>query len=404
MLKLKSWKTKFGIIWLGQAFSLLGSSAAQFALVWWIATTTGSANTLSMAGLTAYLPIALLGPFAGVWVDRLSRRLVMAVSDLFVAACALWLLLAFRGGEPPIGLILAILCLRAVGGVFHMPAMQATMPLLLPADMITRGQGWSQMIQSASTTLGPVVGAALMAGGASGLRLALLLDVIGAVIASASVAILDIPNPEKTKREQPHILREMKEGAKTLYANKPLFAITWPTLVSMTVYIPLSTLYPLIVSAYFGGTPWHSSAAEVAFGLGMIISGAMVGIFGSKNKFNMIAMSLLVMGLALVGCGLLPPGGIWPFIFFTGVTGITVSFMSAPYFGYMQESTDPAVLGRVSSLIYAGMSLAAPIGLFIAGPAAEAAGIANWFAISGGLIALTGFASLALAKRYPPAA
>ncbi len=400
MLKLKSWKTTFGIIWLGQAFSLLGSSAAQFALVWWLATATGSAQTLSMAGLTAYLPIALLGPFAGVWVDRLSRRLVMAVSDLFVAACALALLLSFRAGEPPIWVILALLCLRAVGGVFHMPAMQATMPLLLPADMITRGQGWSQMIQSASTTLGPVLGAALMAGG--DIQTALTLDVIGAVLASACVFILDIPNPEKTAREKPHVLREMKEGAKTLYANKPLFAITWPTLVSMTVYIPLSTLYPLIVSAYFGGTPWHSSAAEVAFGLGMIASGALVGIFGSKNKFNMIALSLCVMGLALAASGLLPPGGVWPFILLTGVTGLTVSFMSAPYFGYMQETTDPAVLGRVSSLIYAGMSLASPIGLFIAGPGAEALGIANWFALSGGIIALTGFASFAIARRYPP--
>ncbi|NLY49936.1 MAG: MFS transporter, partial [Firmicutes bacterium] len=58
----------------GQTVSLVGSSAVQFALIWWLASETASPLLMSMAGLSAFLPQLLLGPIAGVWVDRLSRK------------------------------------------------------------------------------------------------------------------------------------------------------------------------------------------------------------------------------------------------------------------------------------------------------------------------------------------
>lgn len=70
---INKWKRVFFIIWAGQAFSLLGSSAAQFAIVWWLTVKTGSAVVLATASIVAFLPQALIGPFAGVYVDRHSR-------------------------------------------------------------------------------------------------------------------------------------------------------------------------------------------------------------------------------------------------------------------------------------------------------------------------------------------
>jgi len=75
----KKWKAPFFTIWIGQAFSLLGSQLVQFALVWWLTRTTGSATVLATATLVALLPQVLLGPLAGALVDRWNRRLVMIV-------------------------------------------------------------------------------------------------------------------------------------------------------------------------------------------------------------------------------------------------------------------------------------------------------------------------------------
>ena len=78
----------FVAITAGQAVSLIGSSAAQFALIWWLTTETGSALVLSVAGLVAFLPQMLIGPFAGVWIDRLKRKSVIMGAVRGVGAAA----------------------------------------------------------------------------------------------------------------------------------------------------------------------------------------------------------------------------------------------------------------------------------------------------------------------------
>ena len=70
---MNNWKKKFIIIWSGQLFSILSSSIAQFAIVLWISLETGSAEVLSFATIAALLPQVVLGPFAGVFVDRWSE-------------------------------------------------------------------------------------------------------------------------------------------------------------------------------------------------------------------------------------------------------------------------------------------------------------------------------------------
>ena len=88
-----NWKRKFLPMWGAQLFSLLGSGLVQFALVWYITQKTGSAAVLATATLVALLPDVLLAPFAGAYVDRLNRRLVMILADSFIALTTLGSLL-----------------------------------------------------------------------------------------------------------------------------------------------------------------------------------------------------------------------------------------------------------------------------------------------------------------------
>ena len=81
-LIMNNWKKKFIIIWSGQLFSILSSSIAQFSIVLWISLKTGSAEVLSFAMIAALLPQALLGAFAGVYVDRWNRKWTMIGADL----------------------------------------------------------------------------------------------------------------------------------------------------------------------------------------------------------------------------------------------------------------------------------------------------------------------------------
>src|ERR1700704_942843 len=90
-----SWQRSFFTFWTGQALSLFGSALVQFALVWLLTMTTGSATVLATATLVGVLPNVFLAPVAGVFVDRWNRRLIMIVSDSLVALATVGLVILF---------------------------------------------------------------------------------------------------------------------------------------------------------------------------------------------------------------------------------------------------------------------------------------------------------------------
>ncbi|MDT2753185.1 MFS transporter (plasmid) [Enterococcus faecium] len=157
----KNWRKQFIPLILGQSISLIGSSAVQFALMWWLASQTNSGTVLSIAGLFAFLPQLIIGPFAGVWVDRMDKKRVVIVADLFTGLVALLLSLSIIVSEPQIAFILISLFLRAVASVFHTPAIQAIVPTLVPVDELVEANSWNQFLQSGAYMLGPVIGAIL---------------------------------------------------------------------------------------------------------------------------------------------------------------------------------------------------------------------------------------------------
>ena len=68
---------QFFVLWTGQALSLLGTQAVQFALIWWLTVETGSATVLATASLFGLAPQIVAGPFIGSLVDRWNRKIVM---------------------------------------------------------------------------------------------------------------------------------------------------------------------------------------------------------------------------------------------------------------------------------------------------------------------------------------
>ena len=158
-----NWKRNFLTIAGGQTVSLIGSAAVQFSLIWWLASETGSPIMMSIAGVFAFLPQLILGPFVGVWVDRLSRKTVIIAADLFIGLVALVFALVFLFDTPPYWSVCVVLGIRAIGNVFHSPAIQAAVPMLVPQQELVRANGWSQFMQSGAFLLGPVLGAAMYA-------------------------------------------------------------------------------------------------------------------------------------------------------------------------------------------------------------------------------------------------
>ena len=156
------WKKKFIIIWSGQLFSILSSAIVGYSVMFWLSIETKSAEVLSYAVLATLLPQALLGPIAGVYVDRWKRKLTMIAADSFVALCSLILGGLFYFDQAELGLIYLLMALRSIGNAFHSPAMQAAIPMLAPESELMRIAGVNQALQSVSSIAGPALGALLI--------------------------------------------------------------------------------------------------------------------------------------------------------------------------------------------------------------------------------------------------
>ena len=109
------WKKKFIIIWSGQLFSILSSAIVGYSVMFWLSIETKSAEVLSYAVLATLLPQALLGPIAGVYVDRWKRKLTMIAADSFVALCSLILGGLFYFDQAELGLIYLLMALVCFG-------------------------------------------------------------------------------------------------------------------------------------------------------------------------------------------------------------------------------------------------------------------------------------------------
>ncbi|RNB80000.1 MFS transporter [Brevibacillus nitrificans] len=383
------WKRTFFTIFAGQAFSLIGSSVVQFSIVWWLTQTTGSAVVLTMASMAGFLPQALIGPFAGAMVDRLNRKQIMILSDLFVAATSLGLAIIFLMGEPPLWVIYLVLGLRSIGTAFHMPSMQASIPLIAPEDQLMRVQGWTQLLSSATIVIGPMLGAFMLA--MFSMEHVLLIDIVGAVLASISLLLVRIPQPERKADEvaKPNMWREMKYGLQELGKSKALVMITVAIGLTTFVYVPVGALFNLMVLSHFGGGAWHAGVVEFSFGIGMMLGSILLGSWGAKqNRVHLMAGGIGVLGLGLVFSGLLPTFGYIAFVGIACLMGVSGPIFGGPFGVMIQTMIDPAALGRVMALINSMMLIATPVGLFVAGPLAEVLGVAMWFVISGSLIVL----------------
>lgn len=381
-----NWKLNFFTIWAGQGISLITSAVLQTAIIWYLADKTGSAAVLSIAALVGFLPQAVLGPMAGVFVDRYNKKHIMIGADLFIAAAGAVLAIATLFMDLPLWMIMSVLLIRSIGSAFHYPALGAITPLMVPEDKLTKCAGYSQSIQSASFIISPAIAAFLYS--VWELNAIIAFDVVGAIVACSATAIIKIPNLKVRKPEAKiDFVREMKEGYNVLRQDKGLFSLLWIGAVYMLFFMPIGALYPLMSLDYFGGTPVHASIVEISFSAGMLLGGLLLGIWGGfKNRAVSIICSILLMGVSLTVSGLLPKTGYPAFVICCAFMGFSGPLYNGVHTALLQERISPEYLGRVFSLIGSIISLAMPLGLMLAGAFADKIGINLWFFYTGLLI------------------
>ena len=388
-----NWKRVFAIIWTGQFLSILTSSIVNFAIVLWLSLETGSAEVLAFATMAALLPQSVLGLFTGIFIDRWKRKRVMIMADSFIAFCTLILAVLFYFDLAKISHIYVLLALRSVGSAFHMPAMQASVPLLAPKSELMRIAGINQVIQSVCNIAGPALAGLFIT--MMKMTNILLLDVAGAAFACLSLCFVFIPDPSHEERNSElHLWREAKEA---IMEVRNQYGLSWLFLLSILatfVIMPVSVLFPLMTLNHFAGNAFQVSLVEVSWGGRALLAGALLGL--KKYRWNEILLingMYIALGLTFLFSGLLPVSGFIWFAVLTALGGVCGSLYFATFTTVIQSRIDPGVMGRVFSFYMSFSMLPSMIGLLSTGFLADSIGLGNTFIISGGFLCLIGIIS-----------
>ncbi len=394
---MKNWKRVFAILWTGQFISIITTSLVNFAVMLWLSIEYDSAVVLANSAIAGFLPQAILGLFSGVFVDRWNRKLTMILADGFIALCTLGISMLFYFGEPHVILIYALLAFRSAGSAFHMPAMQASIPLLAPEDQLLRISGINQTIQSISMIGGPALGALAIT--YLNIEHVLLFDVFGAVVAITSLLFIHIPDPENSDTAAESVLLQIRVGIKAVVSKSGMGLLFLFSILVTFFIMPIAILFPLMTLRHFEGGKFEVSVIEVIWGVGMLVGGSILGISNTKiNKVILVNCTYMALGLALAVSGLLPSSQFILFVVLTGIGGMASSIYYASFNTVIQEKIEPEVLGRVFAMFGSISLFPSLLGLLGIGIFADYLGINLTFVLLGSAIALLGIISFFIPK------
>lgn len=343
---------RFAALWLSDLVATVGDRVHRVALAALVYELTGSMTVAGLAFLASGLPDLVLGPLAGVVVDRVDRRRIMILSDL---ARVLPVLLLPIAGQYWIGSIYVLLFLINAAAILHRPAKMAAIPAVVPSGQLTTANSLSSLAESLGDIggyplAGLVVGGLVaLLGSERGLTVAFGVAAIGYLLSAAVLWPLRLPPLlHVEKRSTALVWRELVDGVTYLFRNALLRTNT--LLVALGA-IAIGMAMPLLV----GYAYTVSAQGEVAYsllnfgiGVGSVVGAVLMGMLNARRLGSLVLLGLVVMGVGLAGLGIAPP--LWVAVVLTGLTGFGNLLFLVPSVTIVQRVTPASLMGRIFAL------------------------------------------------------
>jgi len=344
------------------------------------------------------LPSAVLGPTAGVWVDRWPRKTVMIVSDLARAIVVLGLVFA-----PNLPVVLALVAAASAFSTFFDPAKQGVIRSAVPDDDLLTANGLSQLSSNSARLVGPALGGLLVV--VAGPRGAFAIDALSFLVSAAILSRLPAPAPEThpAGSERRHFWGELRTGLRHLTTSRLLVLAVASTVASSFLIRGTDTLGIPILQA-LGVGEGLLGVSFTALGLGYVLGALVVGQWGDRLA------PLLVMGGArgVVGAVFVALG----VAVALDLSGDTMTFVAAlplrlllglafaattvGYGTVLMRETPPHLMGRVTATtetLLNAIPLAAPL---LATALADWWGLGLTYLLAGAALVVVGILPLLL--------
>jgi DHA3 family macrolide efflux protein-like MFS transporter len=391
---------EFRTIWFAQFVSIFGDFVALFAIISLI-TFRWHGNPLQVTAITiAYvLPLAIIGPPAGVLVDHWNVKRVMIASDLTRAALAL--LLVWVGSVRQIAVVL--FAISVMSSAF-MPAQSISIRTLVPRERLLQANAMLSQAFYLIRIASPVVAGALVAWLSE--RACFYIDAVSFLFSAVMISRLAIHRPprEDADKTLKGLSRDFAEGNRFIFTHPGLSFVFLAMAVAMFVLSSFSPLISIFVRDQLHAGSFMFGVVSAMVGVGLIVGTMMITrISGGKPKAGVVLIGLFSLAVAtavLAGSRVAGFAALSTFLM-----GFSIAMVLIPAQTMSQQETSPNMVGRVSSTFMSMISIAQVLGLLLSGSLAQRLGMQRLFACCAGalvVIALAGW--LWLRSRHQPEA
>lgn len=293
----------FQLYFLGQGISLVGNWMTRIATVWLVYHLTHSALLLGVVAFAGQIVSFCLGPFAGVWVERLDRRKLLLWTQATAALQSLALAILTLAQVVNLWEIIFLSVLQGMINAFDMPGRQSFLIHMIDdqADLGNAIALNSTMVNGAAL-LGPALAGLLIA--AIGVGWCFLADGLSYLAVIASLLVMRLA-PQPRRAGYAGMVAQVREGWDYVRSFLPIRSILLLLALVVLVGYPYAMLMPVFVSQVLHGGPDTLGWLMAASGLGALISAMTLAARKSVTGLaDMMPVASALLGCALISFGL----------------------------------------------------------------------------------------------------
>ncbi|MFZ0734434.1 MAG: MFS transporter [Candidatus Sulfotelmatobacter sp.] len=387
-LRHRNYRLFFG----GQGISLIGTWMTRVATGWLVYRLTGSAFLLGLVSFAGQIPILFLGPFAGVWVDRLNRHRVLIVTQILSMIESFALAALALAGIITVNEVILLNLFQGAINAFDMPARQAFLvEMVEDHEDLGNAIALNSSLVNAARLIGPSIAGLIIA--VVGEGYCFLIDGISyiAVIISLFAMVVAV---HAQARKHESVLSELREGWDYVRGFRPIRSILLLLALISFVGMPYTALMPI-----FAGKILHGGAHTLGFLMAAVGIGALIGAVKLAARRSVLGLGrLLPITAAGFGASLIAFAASrqqWLSLLLLVITGYCFMQQMASSNTILQTIVENKKRGRVMSFYAMSFQGVAPFGSLIAGAAASRIGAPHTLMI-GGAFCVFGAALFAL--------
>ena len=379
--------TPFRTLWLAQFVSIFGDFLALFGVISLITFRWhGSAVQVTLVSIAYMLPLAIISPVAGVFVDHWNVKRLMIASDLIRAA--LIVLLVFVHDVPQICGIFIVL---STVSSFFMPAQSVTVRTIVPPEGLLAANAMMAQALYIVRLLSPALAGALVRVLTE--KACFYLDTATFVFSAMMIARLAIDRPARAQTEKTvkSLTQDFLAGNRFIFTHAGLTFVFMAMAAAMFVMSSFSPLISIYIRDSLAAGPALFGFISAMVGVGLIVGTQLVTrLAKQRSKAHVVLSGLFSLG---VGAALLGGFRNVPMAALSTFTmGLAIAFVWVPAQTMSQQETPHAMVGRVSSSFMSLISVAQVLGLLLSGYLAQKLGIRPLFLSCAGVLALLSIA------------